>query len=148
MSMTSKAYGQEATEVSHTALMQRRLLQQMHTRTDTDSRYSRDGCVRPDSGSPPQHRSGKDIGGGVLQHPVRGSGHHHYLPSKGTGQYNMAAHYQKALVALSCRGLPSHACFAHVSTVGCRLRLTAMHDGRIASFEVILRCTASWLLDC
>lgn len=96
--MTSQAYGQEATELSHTALMQQRLLQQMQTATGADSRHSRDSHERSASGSRSQHRSGsRDDAGGFMQHPVRGSGHHHYLPSTGTGRHCGRVPDQKAL---------------------------------------------------
>ena len=91
LSMTSPAYGQEATEESHTALMRNRLLQQMQTAGSGDllqqqhhhrGSHSRDTAevkVLAHDGSCWQQRFGE----GCLQHPLRGSGHHHYLPSPG-----------------------------------------------------------------
>ena len=81
MSMTSPAYGQEVTEASHTALMRNRLLQQMQAPSDADLHHLGSRYSPTSSQAAPKQRC--DSREGCLQPPLRGSGHHHYLPSAG-----------------------------------------------------------------
>ena len=79
MSMTSPAYGQEVTEASHTALMRNRLLQQMQAPSDADLHHLGSRYSPTTSQAAPKQRCDSRC----LQPPLRGSGHHHYLPSAG-----------------------------------------------------------------
>jgi len=84
LSMTSQAYGQEVTEQSHTALMRSKLLQQMDMPSGTGQQH----LSFKHSSSSSQAASHERFSGGegCLQPPLRGSGHHHYLPFAGETQ--------------------------------------------------------------
>ena len=82
--MTSPAYGQEATEASHTALMRSRLLQQMQQESCETLPFRSSAYL--DTAEDLDHDRGccqQGFGEGCLLQPLRGSGHHHYLPSPG-----------------------------------------------------------------
>ena len=80
MSMTH-AYSQEVTEESHTALVRNRLLQQMEASSTSDLQHLASRRSPSSAQSVPQTRFADAEG--CLKPPLRGSGHHHYLPSAG-----------------------------------------------------------------
>ena len=82
MSMTS--HRQDAEEVSHTAWVRSKLLQQMQPSPGLATQQSTDGGASWDL---PKYRSGGGVNdSSCWGHPVRGSGHHQYLPLAGVTQ--------------------------------------------------------------
>ena len=86
MSMTSQAYGQEADERSHTALMRSRLVQQMQAPPDCHGMQPREGHPCTESRSVHGQKSARAAAEGCFRQPVRGSGQHHYLPYAGASK--------------------------------------------------------------